>query len=275
MPNKNWDLWGTKLKLAEDSVYPIRTYVNLIDITQTKQPNFLDPLAGLMEIMGKLKVGEQIWIQLLFRPVGDDWHKKAEDVANKLMKREKKKESGLIGKEIQGWLDAIGGVAGEIATSKSSELAKKEEKKEGMTMMMLSPGERIILEGVAEKTSKKGYEAKMQWAYIGRREVYNAANIAAIMGIVNQYANLSMNSLRPDARSMTKANYGFAKIRKTYRQRKLMRLLRQRSFWEKGYILNIEELATLYHFPTVAVQAPMTPYVEIKKAGAPVDLPLE
>jgi hypothetical protein len=54
-----------------------------------------------------------------------------------------------------------------------------------------------------------------------------------------------------------------------------MKMLRSRVFFEKGFILNIEELATLFHFPTVAVQAPMTPYVELKKGGPPVDLPLE
>ena len=54
-----------------------------------------------------------------------------------------------------------------------------------------------------------------------------------------------------------------------------MRLLRQRSFWEKGYIFNIEELATLYHFPTIGVRSPVAPYVEVVKGGAPVDLPIE
>ncbi len=142
-------------------------------------------------------------------------------------------------------------------------------------MMMLSPGERTILEGVAEKASKKGYESKMQFVYAARREVFSMSNVSAIMGVVNQFANLNLNLLRPDARSMTRANYAFAKFRKAYKQRKLMRLMRQRSYWEKGYILNIEELATLYHFPTVAVQGPMTPYIEVKKGGAPINLPLE
>ncbi len=275
VPNKNWDLWGTKLKLAADPVYPIRTYQHLIDITTTKQPSFLDPLAGLMENMGKLRNGEQIWIQLLFRPAADDWRKKADDIVNKLMKREKKAEQGLISKEIKGWVDVASSVTSEFITGKPSEAAKKEDKKESFSMMMLSPGERIVLEGMAEKTSKKGYEAKMQWAYIGRREVYNSANIAAVMGVINQFANLNMNLLKPDNRSITKANYAFAKFRKAYRQRKLMKLMRTRSYWEPGYILNIEELATLYHFPTVAVQAPMTPYIEVKKGGAPIDLPIE
>jgi hypothetical protein len=141
-------------------------------------------------------------------------------------------------------------------------------------MLHLSPGEKEAVTGIEEKASKKGYQVKIQWAYIARRDVWYQGSISAIMGIFSQFANLNMNSLRPDPDTMTKAYYGLAKIRKAYKQRFLMRLLRHRSFWEKGYILNIEELATLYHFPTVAVTAPMTPYIESKKSGPPPDLPL-
>ncbi len=277
IPNKNWNLWGTRLKLDRDEIYPIRTYPFLIDVTQTKQPNFLDPLAGLMENLGKLKQGEQIWIQLLFRPVGDDWREKAnkftEKFTEKLMGKEKKPSGGVLISEIEGWTEAIGAVAQEFITNQPSEFEKKEEKRD--TRMVLLPAERSILEGIAEKASKKGYEAKLQWVYIGRQEVFSMANVSAVMGLFNQFANLSMNLLKPDKTSITKANYAFAKMRKFYRQRKLMRLMRQRSFWERGYVLNIEELATVYHFPTMAVQAPMTPYIEVKKAGPPIGLPVE
>jgi len=53
-----------------------------------------------------------------------------------------------------------------------------------------------------------------------------------------------------------------------------MRWMRSRSLWEDGYILNIEELASLYHFPTIGVKAPATPYIDVKKGGPPVDLPM-
>jgi len=278
IPNKNWDLWGTKLKLDRDFIYPIRTYPNLIDITQSRQPNFLDPLAGLMESLGKLKPGEQVWFQLLFRPTDDKWRelarKFAEQFANKLMGKEKKSSKGVLGSEIKSWTDAIGGVATELITNQPASGAK-EEKDDQISRMVLLPSERDVLEGIVEKAAKKGYEAKTQCVYIGRREIWNSANISSMMGFINQFSNLNMNLLKPDGNSMTKANYAFAKLRKAYRQRKLMRLMRERSFWERGYILNIEELATLYHFPTVAVQGPVTPYIQIKKAGAPVDLPLE
>lgn len=279
LPNKNWDLWGTKLKLDRESIYPLRTYVNLIDVTQTRQPNFLDPLAGLMENLGKLKQGEQIWIQLVFRATDDKWRehasKFAEKFTKKMMEGEKKPSKNVLVSEIGSWAEAIGSVANELITNAPSAASAKKEEKPATTRMVLMPAERSVLEGIVEKASKKGYEAKLQWVYIGRKEVWNPANIAAIMGLFNQFSNLSMNTLKPDGRSMTKANYAFAKFRKAFRQRKLMRLMRQRSFWEKGYILNLEELATIYHFPTVAVQSPVTPYIATKKAGAPVDLPLE
>ena len=279
MPNKNWDLWGTKLKLDRESIYPLRTYVNLIDVTQTRQPNFLDPLAGLMENLGKLKQGEQIWIQLVFRATDDRWrenaNKFAEKFTEKMMGREKKSSKNVLVSEIGGWAEAIGSVANEFISSVPSAESAKKEEKPATTRMVLMPAERSVLEGIVEKASKKGYEAKLQWVYIGRKEVWNPANIAAVMGLFNQFSNLNMNTLKPDANSMTKANYAFAKFRKAFRQRKLMRLMRLRSFWERGYILNLEELATIYHFPTVAVQSPVTPYIVTKKAGAPVDLPLE
>ena len=276
-PNKNWDLWGARLKLDKDEVYPIRTYPHLIDVTQTKQPNFLDPLAGLLENLGKLKPGEQIWIQMLFRPVLDDWCKKSYKTINKLIGKKEEKKIGLWEKELSTWQAAIGGVAQELVSGTPAEFAKKDEKKDELTSLMLhlSPRERDIATEIGEKAGKRGYEVKLQFAYIGRREVFSMANVSAIMGFFTQFANLNMNSLKPEARSMTKAHYAFAKVRKAYKQRKLMRLLRQRSFWEKGNVFNIEEMATVYHFPTMAVQAPVTPYIEVKKGGPPIGLPME
>ncbi len=275
VPNKKWNLWGCRLKLDRDSAYPLRTYVHLIDLTKSDQP-FLDPLASLMEFMGKLKYGEQIWIQLVFRPIADDWRVKARAVADKLLGKKGALKGGVIKTEIRTWRESIQNVTHEFLADKSL-TSKTEIKKEEppSLMMFLSPGEKDIIIGIEEKASKKGYEAKIQWAYIAPRDIYSSGCISAVMGIFNQFANLNMNTLKPDQHTMTRAFYAFAKMRKAYKQRVLMRLLRRRSFWEHGYILNIEELATLYHFPTIGVMAPMTPYVPVKKGGPPVGLPTE
>jgi len=241
IPNKNWNLWGTKLKLAKGNAYPIRTYMQQVEIiSRPAIPLFIDPLSGLMEVMTKLQEGEQIWIQVLFRPVADAWVEQSKAVVKEIMEKAR-----IV-------------TGGEEAS---------------VSMPVLSPGDRELLTIIEEKASKKAYECKVQFAYIARSEVYSGANIGATMGLFNQFAALNANVLRPDANSMTKAYYLFAAQRKIYKQRRMMRWLRTRSFWEKGYILNIEELASLCHFPTSGVKAPMTPWLESKKGEPPMGLP--
>ncbi len=277
IPNKKWDLWGCVLKLANKDYYPLRTYVHLIDVTKNDQP-FIDPLAGLMEIFGKLRLGENIWFQILFRPAADDWQKKAKELADKLLgKKAPAKKEGVLGQDIRTWKEAFIGVFYEFFFDKPAPSNKKESKEEPYSLAQyLSPGEKEVIQGIEEKASKKGYECKIQWAYIAKKEVYSATNVSAVMGVMNQFSNLNMNSLKPIPETVTsRAYYLFTAQRKFYKKRVMMRLLRARSFWEKGYILNIEELASLYHFPTASVKAPVTPYIEIKKAEAPLNLPVE
>ncbi len=241
LPNKNWNLWGARFKLAKDSVYPLRTYMQHVEIiSRPTIPLFIDPMAGLMEVMSKLQQGEQIWIQLFIRPVQDDWVDKSRAEVKKLM------------------AEAMPKAALEDGTA--------------LGMPVLSPGDREIISGIEEKASKKAYESKVLFVYIGRTELFSMANVSATMSLFNQFAALNMNALKPGF--MTKAYYLFAAQRKIFKQRKLMRMMRTRSFWERGYILNIEELASVYHFPTSAIKAPMTPWVESKHAEPPLGLPI-
>jgi len=242
IPNKNWTLWGCRMTLAKEDSYPIRTYAEQVEvISGPKIPLFIDPLAGLMEVFSKLRSGEQIWIQILIRPVADNWVEKSKVLVKKLM----------------------------------AEAAPAAGEEGGTSMPILSPGLRETLTLIENKASKKAFESKIQFAYLARKELYSPPNIGASMGLFNQFASLNGNVLRPETQTITKAFYFLAKQRKIYKQRKIIRMLKQRSYWEKGYILNIEELASLYHFPTTGVKAPMTPWLEIKKAEPPLGLPTE
>lgn len=277
VPNKNWDLWGCRLFLSKGNAYPIRTYNFFLDQAKTDEP-FLDPVAALMEFMGKLKEGEQIWVQVLFRPITDDWRWEAIKMANALIgKKPEPATEGVIKLDIRTWWESFREVFYEFVLDKKAPpiTGAVDPNAPRSWAQFLSPGEKEVVQGIEEKASKKGFSCKVQWAYIAKRNVFSSGAISATMGIFNQFAHLNMNTFAPDAATMTKANYAFAKFRKAFKQRKLLRLLRSRSFWERGYILNIEELASVYHFPTVAVKAPVTPYIEVKKGGPPIDLPLE
>ena len=76
---------------------------------------------------------------------------------------------------------------------------------------------------------------------------------------------------------MTKADYILTKKRITWRQKKLLRAYKLRSpfrGWGWGRIMNIEELATIWHFPVMTVKAPLVRKTDVKKAEPPFSLPL-
>lgn len=242
VPNKNWNLWGARLKLDKNDAYPIRTYLQLVDVVpRPTAPPFIDPVGGLMEVMSKLQPGEQIWIQVLFRPAKDDWVDKSKKVVAELM-------------------------------AKARPSAMPTEEGSFLPIQMLSPGEREIVNFIEQKAAKKAFESKLQFLYFGRTELFSMANVGALMGMFNQFAALNTNVFKPDSYA-TKAYYIFGKQRKIFKQRRMFRLMKQRSFWERGYILNIEELASVCHFPTTSVKAPMTPWLESKSAEPPLGLP--
>jgi len=274
VPGRNWNLWGSRLKLSNKEAYPIRTYPYLIDEVKTDQP-FFDPLAGLMEVLGKLQPGEQIWIQMLFRPEADTKRNDLMKEAYKILgKKTAAPAEGVIMADIRTWFESFFDTIHVHVFEEPAPVKAKDKTNDLPSLAMyLSSGEKEMIEMIEKKASKKIFESKIQFAYIGRKEIFSMTYVAAVFGIFSQFANLNMNSLRPDPLSITKANYAFAKFRKAFKQRVLLRQLRTRSFWERGYIFNIEELATLFHFPTIAVKGPMTPYIGSKKGVAPMDLP--
>ncbi|KKT24920.1 MAG: hypothetical protein UW11_C0038G0021 [Parcubacteria group bacterium GW2011_GWA2_43_9b] len=278
IPNKKWNLWGCRIVPSRDKAgyYPIRTYVDLMDVNKTDEP-FFDPIAGLMEVFGKLRQGEQIWLQIIFRPAPDDWQAEARKLSDKLLgKRVPEKPEGVFALDARTWRESFYDVIYSFIMGKPAPLRVKDKKDEPVSLaLFLSPGEKDIIAAIELKAGKKGFDTKINFVYIARADIFTMVNVSAPMGIIAQLANLNMNSLKPDTKLITRAYYFFAKARKAYKQRILMRMMRNRSFWEKGFILNIEELATLFHFPTVGVKSPMTPYMESRKGGAPVDLPME
>lgn len=273
--DRDWDLWGTILQLVRPNPYPIRTYQEFVDILP-KQP-FVDPISNLMEVLTKLRSGEQIWIQIFIRPAADSWIEEGKKIVNKLTGRPEANKKGLIAETASGWGAASKAVLDELITGKSALpiAATKDQKPELPSLLLhMSPGEKEVVEAIEKKMAKKAFESKIQFVYIGRKDEFFKPTVSSIMGFFNQFATLNLNGLKPHPKFTTKAYYALAGQRLGLKKRVMLRLCQQRSFWEKGFILNIEELATLWHFPTIVVETPMIPQVEAKKGTPPAGLPL-
>ncbi|NTW27335.1 MAG: hypothetical protein HGA36_03355 [Candidatus Moranbacteria bacterium] len=271
IPNGQWDLWGADIMFQNHDAYPIRTYKTFEeDITGT----MIDPLAGLLEVMGKLGPGQQMWLQWVIAPHKPNWaSKKGKELTDKLKGKEKKVENIFerLWKDIK---DVFSGVL--TGWNSPVEFASEKKKEDSPLDTRLSPGERDVLKAVEDNLGKLQFSTKGRFIYLGRRENYDKAlGVSAFWGSLKQFNDDNLNSFKPDNASKTFANWFSQKKRLRYRQYKLLRRYRNRNRDGAMMTLSAEELASIYHFPDMNVMAPSLSRVEAKRGGAPANLPIE
>jgi hypothetical protein len=143
-------------------------------------------------------------------------------------------------------------------------------------MRYLTPGQRKIVEDMEKKITHVGFKTKMRGIYIGRKEVFKPARgIHAMIGAISQYNIPSANSIVP--MFSTETHYWFGPRRAAYRKRLLMKGYKKRKikYGANPFVLNSEELATIWHFPMSHVKTPLLQKTEGKKAEPPAGLPME
>lgn len=276
IPNKTYDLFGMELMFTKDDAYPIRTYKFFEEPSTEKK--YIDPLASLMEVLGELKPGEQVWLQYLIKPTGTEWQKKGQQLIDRLIGKKEGKgaPSNIVEEVFQFFYDIFSAVAfGEISGGASE---KKEEKQKPETMMQhLSPGMKDVIAALEESISKHGFEAVIRIVYLARREVFDRSNISAVFGSFKQFSTYNLNGFKPNGKVIPAVNYVFKKTREQMRKRRLYLWAREREFKkspaQQKMILNTEELATIYHVPSVVLEVPMLPRVMAKKSEPPSNLP--
>jgi len=277
VPNKDWELWGTDFELVKDDLYPIKTYKYFEESVTGKM---IDPLAGVIETMSKAGPGQYMWLQYIMTPLKEDWNKKGQETVDEFLGKVKEEHMGVLGRlfmDIKDVLMNIGkGLLGQEVTFTSSESAEKKE--EAPLEFRLSPGEKDVLKALQANLGKPMFQIRMRYLYIGRQEVFTkTTGVSAFIGSIKQFADLNMNSFKPNDDTKTYANYIFTKERLRFRQRRMFRryITRDTDPQHTRFLLSSEELATVFHIPDMAVIAPTMARVAAKKSGAPANLPIQ
>ncbi|MFA6466463.1 MAG: hypothetical protein WCV71_01230 [Patescibacteria group bacterium] len=276
-PNETHNIWGTEIILAAKDVYPIRTYTAFEDNVSGE---FKDPIASLIETMSKIQLGEQVWVQIIVRPTDTKWIKRSLKEAYKIAGKKFSEKKSFLSSII----DPITGLfflsTGELwAWPQDLTASTSKAKKDDMPSMMLhlTPGEKGAIEAIEAKASKTGFECKIRLIYISPKEKFSSARvISAVFGSFKQFNTLDLNAFKPDPRTKTKINYFFIKTLTNWRKRSIMSAYKNRSgaMGHNYFILNTEELATIWHFPSLLIKAPLLQRTESKKANAPYSLPI-
>ncbi|MBU4482351.1 hypothetical protein KKC16_02810 [Patescibacteria group bacterium] len=282
---KGYDLWASQFGLVNDEAYPIKTYP-LFEHQMSQLT--VDPLASVLEIFSRMGKGEQAWYQIIVKPVKDDWKEKSEAKVKDLI-------GSPVDKPKLGIIDRALDVPGRWATQIGDNLfipagGKEEGKEEKMVvpskMLYLSPGERIAVEAIDRKSDKPGFVCKIRYVYLARNvQLIKTKGVSGFVGALKQYSLLNSNGFYAIAITKTAVKW-YQKLYKKYGdkviakiQKKTLANYKFRSSWRgaggEGFILNTEELASLYHFPLINVVAPTVKTIEAKRGEAPMGLPVE
>lgn len=225
--------YSTEINLTENEALPIKTFESFE----------VDPLAGITATLAKLNPtgGEEMWIQILTRPIPDDWHKKSDQWIKEVKEG---KKANIIIRILTTFVDAL---------TKPPEEVNVVEKKE------LSERDKNRIAKAEEKGNKLGYEVKIRIAYVGQTEINAKLNMQALVGTFKQFNSTVLNGFK-----MSGATFDKDALKK----------YKDREFGDHGFILNVSELASVYHLPHTSVETPNIVWANSKTAEPPAKLPL-
>lgn len=224
----------SELSLTDNEVLPIKTFLSFE----------VDPLAGVTATLAKLQSDEEMWIQILARPIDDSWHKRGARAIKSI-----KNGSPLFG----GSSPFAFFIQGFAALWRSPEEAAK-----GASAPEISERDRSRITAIEEKGRKLGYQVKIRIAYLGSDKNTARLRTQAMVGTFKQFNTTNLN--------------GFTQTDSSFSPDQLARY-RARYFLDHGKILNIEELASVFHLPHTNVETPNIVWATAKTAEPPSNLP--
>ncbi len=229
-------IYSSEITLTDSEMLPIKTF----------QSFEVDPLAGITGALAKLETGEEMWIQILARPLADEWHKDSDKWVKSVKSgRSSLMDSGIDFKWFAGLLEAF--------------WRPPEEGKGIGAPKELSERDKTRISEAQKKATKLGYQVKIRLIYLGENAVNAKLRMQAIVGTFKQFNSTNLNGFKMSGASMTKEDLsGY----------------RARAFKDEGYILNIEELASVFHLPHTNVETPNVVWASSKNAEPPSKLPV-
>lgn len=232
--------YSSELTLTENEALPIKTFDSFE----------VDPLAGITGTLAKLDPNnsEEMWIQILARPIPDDWHKNTTDKWVRRVKSGKKSLFAGTGIDWTWLVEALGALFRPPAGGTTSE-----------TKIELSERDKTRITKAEEKATKLGYEVKIRLAYLGQNQTDAKLNMQALVGTFKQFNSTNLNGFKQVGGSFNKEDLDAYKMRQ---------------FSSRGFILNISELASVYHLPHTSVETPNIVWASSKTAEPPAKLPI-
>jgi len=212
MPGSDWDFWGAEYLLDKPDAYPIKTYIDYGLDTDPKEEFKVDPLASLVEGIAAIGPREQFWYQISIRATYKDWKEEAAALVDKLMKRDKVKDDAAAF---------------------------------NFSQLLLSPGERSVVEAIERSQTKYGFDASVRIMYLAKKEYFVGVNIVRILSFMRQFGTNHLNGFK--MKRWTSFDYpweDFMGLRLKKRKKEMFESFRRRVFFYSPFSLPSSVLNT-------------------------------
>lgn len=228
------------LDLIKKDFYPIKTFLNFE----------VDPLAAITGVLSQVEANERIWIQIIIKPVPDSWQTKGVSYVSSI------KGGRPVRSPITSFILGIFEFIIDVLTTASGREVETAAKAE----VKLSGPEELALKAIENKATKLGFETKIRMLAMAPDRYRSKSKLDSLTGAFKQFNTTNLN--------------GFMSGKFHYSYESFMDF-KERRFGGKGFILNIEELASLFHLPTETVVTPNLVWAGSKKGEPPSNLPIE
>lgn len=233
---------STYLHLKKPYFYPIKTYQKLES----------DPINNITWAFSNLKEDESRVVQILLKPVSDDWQSECEKTSSKIM--EGKKESFSYN-PIKMFIFFV------------NMLVSYDEKDKSQSSKKTSALTQERAKVVDEKWEKSGYQIVIRAISTGNDNHMTKTNLKNIISWFSQFSYPDFN----------KFTYTIHHNSKTLIRNYIFRYFKKPAYliWDRE-ILNTEEIASIFHFPHIKYnKTPEIKWQNFKITKAPTDIPKE
>jgi hypothetical protein len=203
---------------------------------KTFQSFEVDPLAAITATLAKFSEDEEAWLQLVIRPASDKWHQKNEN-----------------------YISGLRSGAGGIGAASLLKALWTPPTGDGKAAPRLTEYDQLRVRGAETKGEKLAYETSLRIVYRGNGSEADAKlRLQSIAASYKQFNTTYLNGFVQGKVNATEFNDDYA----------------NRALFRKSYVMNIEEVATLYHLPHTNVETPYILWAKAQTAEPPATLPL-
>lgn len=205
---------------------------------KTFQSFEVDPLAAITATLAKFEENEEAWVQIVIQPAPSKWHHKSEKYQSSMK----------------------GGGSGIGAGAILKAFWEPPEPSSGGAVK-LADHEQVRVSASEEKSQKLAFECSLRIIYRGNVSGPVARlRIQSIIASYKQFNTTYLNGFDAKRVGLDPAVVGLYQARNHNKR--------------GGFMLNIEETATLYHLPHTNVETPFILWASSQTAEPPANLPI-